>query len=39
MHMQIIFGSWVAIGRFAMGSNEPLGKQLTLLISLMMALN
>jgi hypothetical protein len=26
MPMQIIFGSGVAIGRFAMGSNEPLGK-------------
>jgi hypothetical protein len=24
--MQIIFGSGVAIGKFAMGSNEPLGK-------------
>ena len=26
MAMQIIFGSGVATGRFAMGSNEPLGK-------------
>jgi hypothetical protein len=26
MPMQIIFGSGVATGRFAMGSNEPLGK-------------
>jgi hypothetical protein len=26
MPMQTIFGSGVAIGKFAMGSNEPLGK-------------
>jgi hypothetical protein len=34
MHMQIIFGSGVATSRFAMGSNEPLGKPSDIIVIL-----